>query len=98
MNAAKQVTYQQTPLEGFDVARLRITGISKDEITNPPELGDRMELRVLVECVERSVKMRAGELRPTATMEMIAMEIVAGPSAPTGEPNMQGSLFDDPEE
>lgn len=97
---AKKVR-QQEPLEGFDVARLRITGVS-DEIMDPPDIGYRMKLLIDVECTGHELKkMKDGELRKTALIELLGMEIVSGPTAPTGEPNLEPdgpNLFDDPPE
>lgn len=87
--SALAISEQQAPLDGFATARLRVVGVSIDEIGEPPNIDDQMTLLLKVVCTGRGVKRRPdGELRREATMSVLEMEVKEGPTKPTGAPDL----------
>lgn len=82
---------EQQALEGLEACRVKFTGMSIDEITEPPALDDVMEFKVRATCcVEPSKeRLRTGELRVTAKMRVESVEVVIGPTAPDNGPNLR---------
>lgn len=90
--ATSTINEQQSPLPSLDAARIKFSGMAIDEIGNPPEIDDEMTFVVTAVCTGRGVqRMKDGELRRTATMQVLDLDVKEGPTRPTGEP----SLFSD---
>lgn len=78
--------------ESLEAAHLRIVGASMDALANPPVIDQRMKVLVDCVCTGRGLARRKdGELRYTATMTVVDMEVVEGPTTPTGEPDLFSS-------
>ncbi|MGH3495067.1 MAG: hypothetical protein ACRDQ1_17785 [Sciscionella sp.] len=87
---------QQEPIEGMESARVKFAGMSLDELGNPPEIDDVMEFYVKAVCTGRGVqRMRDGELRRTARMEVLALQPQGKPVKPQAEPNLYSVDEDD---
>lgn len=81
--------HQQEPIEGLESARVKFAGMSLDELGNPPEIDDRMTFLVEAVCTGRGVqRMKDGEMRRTATMEVLTLEPQGGPVKPTPAPSL----------
>lgn len=87
--AAAEIMEQQEPLAGLEAARIKFTGMSLDEMGTPPQIDDRMTFLVEAVCTGRGVqRMKDGELRRTATMEVLDLAAQTGPTKPEGAPNL----------
>lgn len=83
------INEQQSPLEGLEAARIKFSGMAIDEIGNPPQIDDTMTFIVEAVCTGRGVqRMKDGELRRTATMQVLDLEVKSGPTRPNGEPTL----------
>jgi hypothetical protein len=80
---------QQEPIEGLESARIRFAGMSLDELGNPPEIDDEMTFLVRAVCTGRGIqRMKDGELRRTATMEVLDVDPQGPPIKPSAAPNL----------
>lgn len=80
---------QQDPIEGMEAARVKFVGMSLDELGNAPEIDDRMRFSVDAICTGRGVqRMKDGELRRTATMEVLTLEAEGDPIKPATSPSL----------
>lgn len=80
---------EQEPIEGLEACRVKFAGMSLNELGNPPDIDDRMTFVVETVCTGRGVeRMKDGELRRTARMEVLTLEPQGGPVKPSAAPNL----------
>lgn len=88
---AAAVMEQQESLDGLDATRIKIsfTNMTSDSLDALPELEDVMYFLVKAECTARGVeKMKDGEKRRTARMEVMELSPQGGPVAPEAGPSL----------
>ncbi len=89
MSAAPALPRQDPIDESLEAAHLKVVGASMDAVQNPPKIDDRMKILVECVCTGRGLARRKdGELRYTATLSVVDMEVVEGPTTPTGDPDL----------
>jgi len=76
------------PLDALlEEVRVKFSGTTT--ITGTPKIDDRMAFVVHTVCKAFTVQRgNSGELIPTATMEIVGVEVKSGPTSPTGAPDL----------
>lgn len=89
--AAAAVVNEQDSLDGMEATRIKIsfTNMTSDSLETLPELEDVMYFLVKAECSARGVeKMKDGERRRTARMEVLELVQQGAPIKPDDGPSL----------
>lgn len=80
---------EQEPIEGLEATRVKFVGMAADSLDDLPEIDDEMTFMVRARCTGRGKeRMKDGELRATARMEVLTLEPQGGPVTPSAGPNL----------
>ncbi|MGH3693261.1 MAG: hypothetical protein ACRDRX_04545 [Pseudonocardiaceae bacterium] len=86
---------KQDPIGGLEASRVKFVGMAADSLAKLPEIDDEMSFIVTAVCTGRGrERMKDGELRATARMEVRALVPQGGPVRPDAGP----TLFSVPED